>query len=252
MTDGGGLYFPGTLTGGKLWPLKSRAEGREKKLAIGAYPPISIGGNAKEDISMRQWQILIVIIVVVESALLVPIAYSPYLRFDYTQTLVRWLAKAVPPETVFIGDSITAAGRSFNDYRSINLGSNGLQTYQVAENIPKALAYSPRHISIMAGTNDAGEGPLDIAELSGLWRKICAEPKVVVTKPTPTVLQVLNGRLEQIDAIISTECKGRPVIDLRRLAGKDGKILPKYTSDGVHPSEEALTIWRAELRKYGI
>ena len=201
---------------------------------------------------MRRWRTLVIIVIAVQSTLLAPIAYSPYLRFDYTQTLARWLAKAVPPETVFIGDSITAAGRSFNDIRSINLGSNGLQTYQIAANVEKARAYSPRHIAIMAGTNDAGEGPIDPVELSELWRTICAEPKVVVTKPTPTTMDDLNARLKQIDAIISAECKDRLVIDLARLAGKDGKIQLRYTDDGVHLSDEALAIWRAELGKRGI
>ena len=201
---------------------------------------------------MRRWQILIATIIIVQSALLTPIVYSPHLRFTYTQTLARWLAKAVPPETVFIGDSITAAGRSFNDYRSINLASNGLQTFQIAGEIPKALAYSPRHISVMAGTNDAGEGPIDPVKIAGFWRKICSEPNVVVTMPPPTRFNDLNPGLAQITAIIAAECKDRPVIDLRRLAGKDGKILPKYTTDGVHPSDEALAIWRSELKKYGI
>ena len=200
---------------------------------------------------MRRWQFAIAVIVI-ESALLAPIAYSPYLRFEYTQTLARWLAKAVPPETVFIGDSITAAGRSFNDPRTINLGSNGLQTYQIAANLDKARAYSPRHIAIMAGTNDAGEGPIDLAELTGLWRTICAEPKIVVTRPPPTVISDYNPRLAQIDEIISAECSERPVIDLRRLAGKDGKVLPKYTIDGVHLSDEALAIWKAELARLGV
>lgn len=195
---------------------------------------------------------LVILLVVIESALLAPIAYSPYLRFDYTQTLARWLAKAVPPETVFIGDSITAAGRSFNDPRTINLGSNGLQTYQIAENLPKALAYSPRHIAIMAGTNDAGEGEIDVAELTGLWRKICAEPKIVVTRPPPTTIAEFNPRIARIGAIIAAECKDRPVIGLERFAGNDGKLMPKYTIDGVHLSDGALAIWKAELAKLGV
>src|SRR5687767_6751546 len=116
---------------------------------------------------MRRWQLLIVMLVLAQSVLLAPVVYSSHLRFTYVQTLARWLAKAVPPETVFIGDSITAAGQSFNDLRSINLASNGLQTYQIAGEIPKALSFKPRHIAVMAGTNDAGEGPIDAQEMSG-------------------------------------------------------------------------------------
>lgn len=188
----------------------------------------------------------------IETLLLLPIAYSPYLRFDYLQTLARWYAKAIPPDTVFIGDSITAAGMSFNDPRSINLAGNGLQTFQITELLSKALAYSPRHVSVMAGINDAGEGPINVQALQVLWKKICAEPKVVVTLLAPTAQDELNPRVVQINQIIRNECQGRPIIDLQRLAGEDGRIQPKYTIDGVHFSKAAIDIWRAELRKHGI
>jgi len=37
LADGGGLHLLGTPTGGKLWRLKYRIDGKEKQLAIGAY-----------------------------------------------------------------------------------------------------------------------------------------------------------------------------------------------------------------------
>ena len=36
--DGGGLYLEVTKSGGRLWRLKYRFAGREKLLALGAYP----------------------------------------------------------------------------------------------------------------------------------------------------------------------------------------------------------------------
>lgn len=42
MADGGGLYLLITPAGGKLWRLKFRIDGREKKLSIGPYPEISL------------------------------------------------------------------------------------------------------------------------------------------------------------------------------------------------------------------
>ncbi len=42
LTDGGGLYLLVTMTGGKLWRLKYRFAGKEKLLAIGPYPEISL------------------------------------------------------------------------------------------------------------------------------------------------------------------------------------------------------------------
>ncbi len=40
--DGGGLFLLVTPTGGKLWRLKYRFEGKEKMIAMGSYPEISL------------------------------------------------------------------------------------------------------------------------------------------------------------------------------------------------------------------
>ncbi len=42
LADGGGLYLQVTPAGGKLWRLKYRIDGKEKLLAIGAYPAVSL------------------------------------------------------------------------------------------------------------------------------------------------------------------------------------------------------------------
>ncbi|MBP6030279.1 MAG: tyrosine-type recombinase/integrase [Sphingobium sp.] len=47
MADGEGLFLYVTPAGGKLWRLKYRVDGREKLLAIGAYPEISLGDARK-------------------------------------------------------------------------------------------------------------------------------------------------------------------------------------------------------------
>lgn len=43
LTDGGGMFLLITPAGGRLWRLKYRVDGREKLLAIGAYPEIGLG-----------------------------------------------------------------------------------------------------------------------------------------------------------------------------------------------------------------
>jgi integrase len=43
LTDGGGMFLLVTPAGGKLWRLKYRIDGREKLLALGAYPEIGLG-----------------------------------------------------------------------------------------------------------------------------------------------------------------------------------------------------------------
>ncbi len=42
LFDGGGLYLEVSPSGGKLWRLKYRFNGKEKRLAIGIYPAVSI------------------------------------------------------------------------------------------------------------------------------------------------------------------------------------------------------------------
>lgn len=42
LYDGGGLHLLVTSTGGKLWRLKYRVVGKEKQLALGAYPAITL------------------------------------------------------------------------------------------------------------------------------------------------------------------------------------------------------------------
>ena len=42
LFDGGGLYLEVSPAGGKLWRLKYRFEGKEKRLALGAYPAVGL------------------------------------------------------------------------------------------------------------------------------------------------------------------------------------------------------------------
>lgn len=47
LADGAGMFLLVTPAGGKLWRLKYRIDGREKLLAIGAYPEISLSEARK-------------------------------------------------------------------------------------------------------------------------------------------------------------------------------------------------------------
>lgn len=42
LFDGGGLFLLVTPTGGKLWNLKYRVDGKESRIALGAYPDVSL------------------------------------------------------------------------------------------------------------------------------------------------------------------------------------------------------------------
>jgi len=48
MFDGGGMYLEVTPAGGKLWRLKYRFGGKEKRLALGAYPEVPLSQVNKD------------------------------------------------------------------------------------------------------------------------------------------------------------------------------------------------------------
>ncbi len=55
LFDGGGLFLYVTPSGGKLWRLKYRFGGKEKLLALGAYPAVSLrGARERRDDARRQ------------------------------------------------------------------------------------------------------------------------------------------------------------------------------------------------------
>src|SRR5690606_39273831 len=47
LADSGGLYLLVTPAGGRLWRLKYRLHGVEKKLALGKYPDVSLASARK-------------------------------------------------------------------------------------------------------------------------------------------------------------------------------------------------------------
>lgn len=186
--------------------------------------------------------------------LLAPLLASEYLRFTYRETIAHWVSKAIPPPVVYLGDSLTAGGRMFNSSRTINLAQSGQLTYQIAAGLPKAHAYRPRHIAIMAGTNDAIRGDIDRAEFTALWAEIARTPNVVITLAPHTRSPKVNARIDQINAIANAAARAqrRPVIDLHELDGPAGTIQPRYTVDGVHLSPAGHRLWNAKLRAAGL
>lgn len=56
LTDGKGLYLYITPTGGKLWRLKYRVNGKEKTLSIGAYPAVTLAQAREQAAIARQQQ----------------------------------------------------------------------------------------------------------------------------------------------------------------------------------------------------
>jgi hypothetical protein len=179
-------------------------------------------------------------------AIVFPLAANHHLRNAYRQTLAHWLSKAVPPPTVFIGDSIMNGGMWFDDVRNINLAANSLTTDQIAMRLGAARAYNPKRIVIMAGVNDAIRG-FDAEKIRGLWETICKEPTLVVTLATPSIHDDLNLRINQINRIIVDTCPGT-VITTLDVADEHGRLRPEYSLDGLHLGPRGYDRWITQLR----
>ena len=54
LSDGGGMYLEIATTGSKLWRLKFRFDGKEKLLALGVYPDVSLKVARKRRDEARQ------------------------------------------------------------------------------------------------------------------------------------------------------------------------------------------------------
>lgn len=55
LFDGGGMYLEVSTAGGRLWRFKYRVDGREKRLALGAYPDTTLNhAREKRDAARRQ------------------------------------------------------------------------------------------------------------------------------------------------------------------------------------------------------
>ena len=54
LADSGGLYVLVTAAGGKLWRLKFRVDGKERKLAIGRYPEVKLAEARKRRDAARE------------------------------------------------------------------------------------------------------------------------------------------------------------------------------------------------------
>ena len=54
LADGGGLYIEIATSGGKLWRMKYRYAGKEKRLSFGSYPTISLADARKRRDDAKQ------------------------------------------------------------------------------------------------------------------------------------------------------------------------------------------------------
>ena len=181
-------------------------------------------------------------------AFLVPTIVSDHLRWTYAQTLSVWATHFRQPRYVFVGDSLTAGGMMFGRLDTVNLGSSGLTTHQIADNLKSVDKYSPLHVIVMAGTNDSFD-EFDVGRMRKDWQTIASDPRTTIVLAPPTRIAEANVRIDRINAIASSAAREQsktPLI-LSELEGRDGLLKPAYSLDGVHLTSDAYEFWKRRL-----
>lgn len=185
---------------------------------------------------------------------------NSHFRHVFFNLLSHYRAKAIPPRSIHVGDSLTAGGRHWSfrlgsaPLDSINLSSNGYTSEQVVPLIKEALRYRPHNIVAMAGVNDAfSVNYIPSSTLSSL-REIAAlitasSARCIFTLPIPPRnrtaaerVTTLNRELRQL-----LPRHGCEVIDLGKDLAPNGTILNSYTTDGVHLNGEGYRVWADRL-----
>jgi GDSL-like Lipase/Acylhydrolase family len=183
------------------------------------------------------------------------ITVSRHLREIYSFTVPHWMARIRRPNAVFVGDSITAGGGQFGHLANINMGRSGLLSYQIAEQALVAYeTYEPRHLFIMAGTNDILAmhfRPKETQQrLAAMVERLAPlKTRVVLTLIPHTSRDPSNARIEPLNAYLRglAEAAHFTVIDMNPILAPHGILLPNFTTDGVHLSSAAYLAWNEEI-----
>lgn len=168
-------------------------------------------------------------------------------------------------QLVFLGDSITATwdaaafARHFGRWRTLNLGVPGDYTQGMLWRLERQWAgLQPRLAVLLIGTNNAGVTPpadtaLGIAEVVRLVQARSPGTKVLLLALLPRgeavadPLRLANG---QVNRLAAGCADGRAVVFLdagTALTGPDGRLVPGYFTDGLHPSPAGFAALAAAI-----
>ncbi|CAK6694319.1 GDSL-type esterase/lipase family protein [Synechococcus sp. BA-124 BA4] len=181
---------------------------------------------------------------------------SEEVRYEALQIVTSWRGRLIGIHSVYVGDSITSAGRHWGAaLGSINLAEDGYTVRQIGDQLVQAKQYSPERIFMLAGTNDVlsvktfdpRQFELDYSSL--LDRAQQTKAQVFITLIPFTSRAEANQFIPPANQIIKrlARSRGIPVIDLNPTIAPRGLLLTRYTVDGVHFSDATYSLWRAEI-----
>ncbi|HZK59767.1 MAG TPA: GDSL-type esterase/lipase family protein [Cryobacterium sp.] len=160
---------------------------------------------------------------------------------------------------VFAGDGLTSGGRWdewFPDYQVHNMGVNGDTTDETIAKIDDIVALDPDAVVLQIGTNDLGWRRSDeyvvrnIETILVTLRKRLPQARILVQSLLPResdfadTIRSINRHLWQF-----APTQHAQFLDLwPAMAQPNGELIPAYTTDHLHLTEEGYTAWLSELK----
>ncbi|MGB6019665.1 MAG: GDSL-type esterase/lipase family protein [Sulfurimonadaceae bacterium] len=159
---------------------------------------------------------------------------------------------------IFLGDSLT----DFHDWANFgkhhNAGIAGDTTDGLLYRLHYTLEKKPTTLVLMIGINDLLQGQ-DVERMKKNYQKIFEKIGVIDTVVILSLLPVkmmaqtyeINEKVILLNHFLKNECAERAFIfsDLySSMVDKDCGIKEELTSDGLHLTTKAYTIWQQQLR----
>ena len=203
---------------------------------------------------------LTAIYVAFTGALLAIIFGSETIRFHIHQNIIA--NRIGKPEIAFLGDSITKGGFNWGHrlglltYNIWNYGHGGFTTYQIVNYAKKVANRGETKIAfVMAGINDFDKSALGASKSYEDYRSLIkhlqhANINIVITLLVHTEKDETKFFVNTLNECIRAYCMSEniPYIDLNPVLAPNDTLLPEYSKDGVHLTDEAYDVWASEIK----
>lgn len=168
---------------------------------------------------------------------------------------------------VFLGDSITNGynlDKYYPEYPTVKSGVNGYKTQDILNNMNKMVyIYNPSKVFLLIGINDIHAGKSkeyiinNIEKIIDNIKENRKNAKIYVESIYPVNSKIRNNSKNdftiEVNKAIKKLCKEKNIVYINihdLLIDNNGDLKKKYTTDGLHLSEDGYKVVTKEIKKY--
>lgn len=168
---------------------------------------------------------------------------------------------------VFLGDSITNGynlDKYYPEYPTVKSGVNGYKTQDILNNMNNMVyIYNPSKVFLLIGINDIHAGKSkeyiinNIEKIIDNIKENRKNAKIYVESIYPVNSKIRNNSKNdftiEVNKAIKKLCKEKNIVYINihdLLIDNNGDLKKKYTTDGLHLSEDGYKVVTKEITKY--